>query len=132
MENLEKHIEHWRVKADRAWQTAESLFASKKYDFCLFFCHLSIEGLLKGLVVKATEEESPYSHDLPYLAGKAGLRLDEQDIHDLKVISTFNIAARYDDEKFTFYKKCTPEYTATYFEKSQRIFVWLTEQYQEK
>lgn len=86
----------------------------------------------RGWWSRQRRKNPPYSHDLPYLAGKAGLRLDEQDIHDLKVISTFNIAARYDNDKFTFYKKCTPEYTAAYFEKSKKIFVWLTEQYREK
>lgn len=129
---MEKHIEHWRIGADRDWQTAESLFGLKRFDSCLFFCHLAIEKLLKGLVVTVTQEESPYSHDLGYLAGKAGLRLDEQDIQDLKVISSFNIAGRYDDDKFTFYKKCTPEYTTTHFEKSRKLFVWLTKQYPEK
>ena len=129
MENLQKYIEYWRVSSERDWQTAEGLFKIGRYDSCLFFCHLAIEKSLKSLIVQETEEEAPYAHDLAYLIGKAGLRIDEQDLELLRTVSSFNIAGRYDDDKFTFYKRCTKAYTQEYLEKSQRIIIWLREQY---
>jgi HEPN domain-containing protein len=129
MENLQAQIEYWRVSSERDWQTAEGLFQLGRYDSCLFFCHLAIEKGLKSLIVQETEEEAPYAHDLAYLAGKTGLRVDEQDLELLRTVSSFNIAARYDDDKFTFYKRCTKEYTQEYLEKSRTFFLWLQKQY---
>lgn len=57
------------------------------------------------------------------------MRIDEQDLENLRTISSFNIAGRYDDDKFTFYKQCTPEYTKKYLKISKTLFLWLKEQY---
>lgn len=46
---------------------------SKRYDACLFFCHLVLEKLLKGLVVKRTEKAAPCIHDLAELLKTTGI-----------------------------------------------------------
>jgi HEPN domain-containing protein len=33
---IEEHIEFWREGAEHDLETAESLFAAEKYDWCLF------------------------------------------------------------------------------------------------
>jgi hypothetical protein len=44
-----------------------------------FFAHLSIEKALKALVVKATRDLAPLSHNLVLLAEKTGLEFQEPD-----------------------------------------------------
>ncbi len=123
---------HWRDSAERSWLVSKDLLKAKHYDACLFFCHLSIEKLLKGLVLLGTKKESPHIHDLVRLAELAKLELPENKFINLKIITTFNIAGRYEEEKYSFYKKCTPAFTKKHFLICQEIFLWLKKEYHQK
>lgn len=127
---LSKQIAYWKISAKRDRETAHSLFALKRYDMCLFLCHLAIEKLLKGLVAFHLGEPAPFSHDLERLALLAGMSLTDTEKKDLKEISSFNIAGRYDDYKHSFYKKCTPAYAKKYLAKTDKLFLWLEQKYQ--
>ncbi|MCD6384747.1 HEPN domain-containing protein [Candidatus Sumerlaeota bacterium] len=48
----------------------------------------------------------------------------------LEIITDFNLEARYPDEKFSFHKKCTREFTETYLKKIEEIKEWLLHQIQ--
>lgn len=109
MAQSEQHIQYWLESAERSWSTAQDLLKTEHYDACLFFCHLSLEKLLKALAVKVIQEPAPYIHDLAKLAQIARLELTEKQLQQLRTITTFNISARYDEVKLAFYKQCTPE-----------------------
>ena len=66
------HIQYWKTSAGRDWKTACDLYKTKHYDACLFFCHLTIEKLLKSFVVETIKKAAPYTHDLILLARLAG------------------------------------------------------------
>jgi len=91
------------------------LFKLKHYSHCLFFCHLSLEKLLKGLVVKETKTHAPFVHDLVYLAKLTNLNFIQEQIKDLEEINKFNIKARYDNEKLKFYFQTERVKTKTKF-----------------
>ena len=116
----------------RDWKTAQGLFEIKRYDACLFFCHLTLEKFLKGLVVLHTKKEAPYIHDLERLSVIAKLSPSPGQIDDLRAISAFNIASRYSDYKFEFYKKCTRSYTYSYLLKTKSLIKCLKEKYQKR
>ncbi len=123
---------YWQSSAQRNLRTSEDLFKTKHYDSCLFFCHLSLEKALKGMIVKNTRQSAPYIHDLEKLAVLANIPLDDKIRIYLRIISTFNIAARYDDVKLDFYKRCTKSYTKKYLTITKEIYVWLKKYYQNK
>lgn len=126
MLQLEKNIKQWISGADKDLEVAESLLKSKHYPQCLFFCHLSIEKLLKALIVKETKNHPPFIHDLRRLAEIAEIKLDIKQKLILDKISTFNIAGRYADKKFEFYKKYNnKEYAQKYFLITKKLFLWL-------
>ncbi|MFH1029806.1 MAG: HEPN domain-containing protein [bacterium] len=129
---IKEQMSYWKISGERNWKATETLFKNKHYDACLFFCHLSIEKLLKGLVVRRTKDYAPYIHDLAELAKKAELNSTAIQLEDLKIITTFNIAGRYDEAKFSFYRKCTQEYTKKYQEISKKLILWLEKEYQKK
>ncbi|MBI2436490.1 MAG: HEPN domain-containing protein [Candidatus Magasanikbacteria bacterium] len=122
-------LKYWLVSAQNNWKTAEGLFGLKRYDACLFFCHLAIEKLLKGLIVYRTSQTPPYIHDLPKLAYTAGIDMDDNLEKELEIISSFSIAGRYDSEKFDFYKLCTPTYTQKHKIMCKKIYLWLKKMY---
>lgn len=132
MKDFTEQIKYWRVSAQRDFKTAEMLLKNKRYDACLFFCHLAIEKILKGLVVQNIREVPPYTHDPFILLKTAGIGIAEEYKEDLEEITTFNIAGRYDTHKFSFYKKCTPSFTNKYFVRSKDIFLWLKKQYRKR
>lgn len=122
-------INYWKIGADDAWNTAEILFKNKKYNHCLFFCHLALEKLLKGLVFEKTDEHAPPIHDLQKLAQCVGLELSTIKRNELDEITTWNVKARYENIKQEFYKKADKEFTANWFTKAKELFLWLKKQF---
>jgi len=125
-------INYWLASAERNRLIALDLFRLKHYDACLFFCHLALEKILKALVVRATQKPAPYIHDLAKLAGLAGIFPDSRQLSNLRTITTFNIATRYDEYKFKFSKKCTPIFSKKYLTVSNNLYLWLKKEFPKK
>jgi HEPN domain-containing protein len=123
--NSKKVVEYWIKNAEYKWDTVKALKRSKRYSDCLFFCHLVLECLLKGLVVAKIKKTAPYIHNLIRLAEVAELELDQVQENLLKVGNSFNIRARYADYKMAFYKIATSEYTEEYFKAASKLRLWL-------
>jgi len=113
-EDQAKLIAYWLETAAHDFETMESLFASKRYDAALFFGHIVLEKAFKALVVERTGDHAPYTHDLTRLAALAGRDSSEEELSFLETVNTFNMEARYPEEKLAFYKQCTYEYTEPY------------------
>ncbi|MGH7601969.1 MAG: HEPN domain-containing protein, partial [bacterium] len=41
-------VRSWLESAEKDWDVARNLFKLKHYAYCLFFCHLTLEKLLKA------------------------------------------------------------------------------------
>ena len=65
------------------------------------------------------------SHNLLALAEKCDLELTDEQLERLQIITQFNISARYEDYKESFYQKCTDEYTAKQVKNIEEVYVWL-------
>lgn len=123
---IEDHIKYWIDSAENDILASESMYKSKRYDWCLFIGHLVLEKTIKAIFVKNNNNEIPPKiHDLIKLSEKAKLRLteDKEKIYDQ--INGFNIEARYPEYKKEFYKRCTVEFTTNYFEIIKNEFKWL-------
>jgi HEPN domain-containing protein len=114
MKSEQEVVKYWLIASKEDFDSAEILFENKKYHHALFFCHLSIEKMLKAIIVKSAKTAPPLIHDLIRLAEKAKLPLSEAQINELAEITTFNIEARYDDYKLSFRKKATRRFSLKY------------------
>ncbi len=120
-------VEYWINSSEEDYNVMKYLYKGKKNSYCLFFGHLVIEKLLKGLYVK-NNQENPYpikSHNLLLLAEKCKLDLTDEQIEKLQMITQFNISARYDDYKKSFNQKCTDEYTSEQVNNIEEVRKWL-------
>lgn len=126
--DINEMIKYWLRSAEEDLKTAKSLFETKRYPHCLFFCHLFVEKMLKALATKKIGKPAPYGHNLLRFAEMSGIKFSTKQLDLLDEINTFNIEARYNDYKFQFYKKATKEYTQKYFEKAEKIYSWLKKQ----
>ncbi|OGZ66519.1 MAG: hypothetical protein A3C50_00345 [Candidatus Staskawiczbacteria bacterium RIFCSPHIGHO2_02_FULL_43_16] len=122
-------IQYWEKSSKNDFAVAQYLFKSKKYSYALFFCHLSLEKLLKSFIVKHSKKSAPLEHNLVRLANKAGFTLSGEQKDLLSEITTFNIKARYDDYKTNFYKKATRVYAQSYITETKNLITWLKKNY---
>ncbi|MEA1937075.1 MAG: HEPN domain-containing protein [Patescibacteria group bacterium] len=129
MNSINEQVNYWEKSAEQNWKTAFGLLKMRYYDSCLFFCHLTLEKMLKGLVAKQTGKPAPYLHDLERLAILTKLSFSKEQMKNLRTVSGFSVASRYDDTKFSFYKKCTKNYTKKHFEISKELYLWLKKKY---
>lgn len=114
-------IDNLIKKAEEDIKTATDLFQLKHYDWSLFIWHLALEKRLKALLL-VQNQTIIYTHDLSRLAKKAKMNLTAEEIKQLNEITTFNIEARYDDYKLSFYKKATKEYVEKWLKISESLF----------
>ena len=112
---------YWLESARRDLETAKSVYELKRFDWSLFICHLALEKLLKALIVQSGETPLPI-HNLNRLSEMADLELSDEHQDWLTEITDFNIEARYDDAKLSFYKKATEEYSSVWHARCNELF----------
>ncbi|MBU4186327.1 MAG: HEPN domain-containing protein [Thermodesulfobacteriota bacterium] len=123
--NVQEIKKYWLEEALEALNVADHLYEKNDYSYSLFFGHLAIEKLLKGLFVLKKGEHAPYIHNLQRLAEMLDIKLTDDQTEKLITITRFNLESRYPDQKRSFRKKCTKEFTENELKKIKDIFKWL-------
>lgn len=113
------------IQANNDFKVARDLLKSGSYMYALFFGQLTLEKILKALIVHHKSEIYPPIHSLTKLAQEAGIKLNKEQNNEFDEITSFNIKARYDDVKFSFYKKATKDYANIWFSKIRGYKKWL-------
>ncbi len=122
---INNKVNYWIVSAEKDWKVAGHLLEKQDYPYALFFAHLTLEKILKAYFVSAKEKNPPLSHRLVYLAEKSEIELSPDQIELLEIVTDFNLEARYPDEKFSFHKRCSREFTINYLNKIEEMKSWL-------
>jgi HEPN domain-containing protein len=91
----------WMRQAEYDMESADCLFSGKRYFHAVFFCHLSLEKALKGIVHKKKQEDPPKVHSLTYLRELAEIEPPEEIVRYLSRLNQLSIIARYPE---TLYK----------------------------
>lgn len=121
----EEHIRYWLDSAQHDLESAISIFASGRYDWCLFVGHLALEKVLKAIFVARNNNTIPPKvHNLVRLAELSQIELNEDQKFLLDKINDFNIQTRYPDYKLAFYERCTKEYAAEFLGSIKEYFTW--------
>ena len=126
--SLDDAVQSWKRSAQEDWDVAEGLLRDKKYSYALFFVQQAIEKLIKGLHIKLHDDHPLFVHNLVLLAQKTEAKFTDEELEQLKEITTFNISARYDSYKREFYQKATGEYSKKWFETAKKIKIKLLSQ----
>jgi len=120
---------YWLDSATEDLTLARDLFDLKRFSYCLFFCQLALEKMLKGIFAKRKESAAPPIHNLVRLADESGIKVTKAQKEALSEITTFNIEARYDIYKDKLYKKATQEFTEKYLDITTKLFNNLRRRY---
>jgi HEPN domain-containing protein len=97
MIDINKQIDYWKNGAVNDLETAELLISGKKHIEGLFFCHLTIEKILKSLFVKKTNQLAPKTHNLNFLYELTSVKVSEDDALFLSVLMRYQLEGRYPD-----------------------------------
>lgn len=124
--DIGEHIRYWLDSAEHDLESAESLFANGKYDWCLFISHIVLEKTLKALYVSVNDNQLPPKiHNLVRLAELSKLEATDEIMDFLNRVNDFNIDARYPDYKFSFYTTCTREFALEHFKRIKELMLWI-------
>lgn len=126
----DKLIKYWSESSDEDYETMIIMFRNRRYTWSLFIGHLMIEKLLKALYVKANDDYPPYIHNLVNLVEKCGIELTDEERKFFASVTAFNINARYDDYKKSFYRKCTKDFTSQWVDQLKKYRSWIKKQLQ--
>lgn len=120
--NLEKQIEYWITTAKSDIETAEILIEKGKLLHGLFFCHLTIEKVLKAHYVKTNKQLAPKTHKLIYLLENSGLVFDETQKKFLAILQKYQLEGRYPEYGISEPEK---EEADNYYKETNRLLGWL-------
>ncbi|MFH1051667.1 MAG: HEPN domain-containing protein [bacterium] len=121
----EELVKYWVKAAELDFPSIDNMFEKGEYVWSLFIGHLVLEKILKAHYSGKIGKMPPKTHDLLKLANACGLVLDSEQIRILDKVNEFNIEARYPEEKFLFYKKCTSDFTLENINLIKGIYEWL-------
>jgi HEPN domain-containing protein len=124
---MDEVAQYWIDEAEEAITVLDHLFEKGDYSYALFFGHLAIEKMLKGVYVAIRQEHAPPLHNLSRLARMTGISLSSERKEHLTLITSFNIEARYPDLKRSFRMRCTREFSAEKIEMIKDVMTWLRE-----
>jgi HEPN domain-containing protein len=108
MVDIDKQISYWKANADEDWAVAQQLLESGRIRHCLFFAHLALEKMLKGL---------------NRLIGLSGVAASSEQLDILAEMNAFHIEGRYPE---TLTKPPTKEEAVRYMKRAEEVLRWLT------
>jgi len=123
--NVAEVVQYWLESAENDWPVVDHLITSGDYHYALFFAHLHIEKLLKALVVKATGEHAPRTHNLQILAERAGLTLSDERRQQLVRITAYDLETRYPGDRALLRERYSRQFTETEISTVREVGTWL-------
>lgn len=123
-----KVIGFWLKSAKRDKKTAEDLFKLGHFHWCLFIWHLVLEKVLKALITKNNQTITPI-HDLVKLSKSTGLSFNKDQTAVLNEATAFNLEARYDSYKESFFQKANQEYAQQWAGRLKELYQCLLKEF---
>jgi len=122
---------YWVQEAKEDLITAGALLKTKRYLECCFFCHLSVEKLLKAIIEKKTQGVPPKSHNLIFLARKSGIlnQMDEPIKQLIADLQPFNIEGRYPEDRRKLLSSTPVNTFHDIYNRTQEGIEWLEKKF---
>ncbi len=128
--NVPEVVRYWLESADDDWPVVKHLMNSGDYHYALFFGHLHLEKLLKALVVKATGEHAPRTHNLLILAERTNVVLSDEKRRQLVRFTAYNLETRYPEDRLLLRDRYSKSFTETELQLIEEVASWLKQELQ--
>ena len=121
-------FEEWIFQAEYDYESAAVMFKSKRYVYCIFMCHLSLEKSLKGLFVKRKNTFPAKTHSLIYFVEKLELSIPDDYRKFIFMLNDVSIPTRYPEDLRKLIRVYTKTQTQEILTKTKKIMQWIKEQ----
>ena len=128
MKNREEIVKEWIRQANYDFETAQAMFKTGRYIYCIFMCHLSIEKALKGILIKHKNETPHKTHNLVYLVEKIPLQLDDEDYKFVFKLNDVSIPTRYPEDLKKLMRVYKKDITYELMTKTNKLLKWIKAQ----
>lgn len=95
---LPKNIANWIESSDYDIKTADHMFATKRYVYVLFMCHLATEKMIKALYEATHGKIPPKTHNLVALLNTIELDIPEEQLETIESLNDISIVTRYPED----------------------------------
>ena len=119
---------NWLESAEYDLETARYMLSSRRYLYTVFFCHLTLEKALKGMVSEVTGHSPPRSHDLVSLIKLARITMDKNYLDFFGKINYASVPTRYPIDIRKAIDEFSEETTKDYLQQTEEVFNWLKKQ----
>lgn len=113
----------WLQQTKEHWEDANWLLEGRRYSACLYYCHQTLEKVLKGAILERKNIIPPKGHKLEILALKSGLPLSDVWVENLAEITRHFWRVRYPDYQQAVYTN--KEKIMPVFMQTKEIYVWI-------
>ncbi len=120
-----KETKVWLNLADEHFKDADLLFKHRHFSGCVYFCHQTLEKILKACIVEFARKIPPKHHDLDRLAGATKVKIGKKRIVELKELTKHFWKVRYPDYRKRMFNNI--KITKRDYEISKEVFLWLKE-----
>lgn len=124
MNDLENHIARWIRSGRNDLVTASLLIDEARPVEGVFFCYLAIEKVLKARIIRYTKDDPPGLEDLKPLLKLASVKISQEDLELLEVLTNSRHAIRYPRPE-TDPDAPSTDHSQEYLERSKELFSWL-------
>ncbi|WP_333655554.1 HEPN domain-containing protein [Dissulfurispira sp.] len=118
-------IANWIKSSNYDIKTAEHMFATGRYVYVLFMCHLAVEKLLKALYEATYEKVPPKTHNLIYLSNAVKLEIPENLLQTIESLNDLGVVTRYPEDINALVKAFKKDRSAEYLKKTKELLRWL-------
>ncbi len=120
---------YWLDIADYDLDTAEALYNSGRWLYVAFMCHQVIEKTLQAYWCATRDDDPPHPHNHKRLADGCGLyqQLTTDQREFIETITTFNIEARYPEDKEELVRTLTPQACRQIIDETKQMQQWIKE-----
>lgn len=120
-------VKYWTEIADYDLGTAETLYEGGRWLYVAFMCHQAIEKTLKAYWCATQPNDPPYTHNHMRLADGCGLYelMTEEQRNFLDTITSYNIEARYPEDKQALYQRLTKQFCRQMIDETKQLQQWI-------
>lgn len=123
-------VAYWLDIAEYDVETAETLYNGGRWLYVAFMCHQSIEKTLKAYWCATQPTDPPYTHSHLKLATGCGLydKMSEEQKDFLDIITSFNIEARYPEDKDALSRQLTKQACRQIIDDTKQLTQWMKDE----
>src|SRR5882724_1137421 len=125
---MRPETEVWVEDAEYDLQSAKAMLDSGRYFFVVFMCHLTIEKLLKSVIVERQGLEPPRIHNLFGLIARAGLTIPAERHPLINELDNMSVVTGYPDGRRAIASTLTDENTTALYERTVELAQWLKQE----